>query len=115
MSTQLPPEGISQSAWDAVRAILALHSYAEQPAALARAIDAATARERERCAKLADQYAEVNHELAGDASVDAVAVNEITTNQVAYGTAARVVSNLAAAIRQGSQPSNAIPLKGVVR
>ena len=102
--TQLPPEGISQSAWDEARE--ALIDAGRNPEyelltmpLIARAIMAATERERERCALIADYGVKWTPEPDKKALF---LVNESC-------------SRIAAAIRQGSQPLNAIPLKGVVR
>lgn len=106
MSPQLPPEGISQSAWDEAREVVADTqgcNCSHCVGTIARAIDAATARERERCALIAEATDVPAHFVSGN---------------LAYGYkhgAGDTKHAIAAAIRQGSQPSNAIPLKGVVR
>lgn len=96
MSPQLPPEGISQSAWDEAEAHIRKFSYLlSSTEIVARAIVAATAAERERCALIAEEHRKSPR-----------------YTDWPYPTAC---ADIAEAIRQGSQPSNAIPLKGVVR
>lgn len=106
MSPQLPPEGISQSAWDEARRVWAEMLTVDHDGAsafhtqrdceeLAQAIMAAT----ERAALIAADY--------GDWA-------EPMRSQPQFAAACVAADEIAAAIRQGSQPSNVIPHLGTV-
>ena len=113
--TQLPPEGISQSAWDETEDVMAWidafwadgltdSEKNEAQESIARAIMAATERERERCALIADEH--------GRDAGDMAARGYYTSEERAVRNTAR---GIAVAIRQGSQPSTSIHHRGTVQ
>lgn len=73
--TQLPPEGISQSAWDEAEAHIRKFSYLlSSTEIVARAIVAATAAERERCALIADVGSDIRPDATDPLSTGVAAI-----------------------------------------
>ncbi len=91
------PDDVSDEAW--AEAGQLCDAYQITRPAIARAIDAATAKERERCALIADEHSKAKWGGPGDGT------------QATQTTA----KSIAAAIRQGSQPSTSIPVLGTVK